>query len=91
VIRNCYFVMRLKEQISRLRKLAWMIDCIFMSKSVYLDRMAIKIPGKAVQLSIVQRRHRFLVILLSRFVAGTSRLLVRLQLICTIRLAKFAW
>lgn len=48
------------ERITRLKNLAWMMTGIFMSKSVHLSKIATKIPGTAVQLSIVQRLHRFL-------------------------------
>ena len=48
------------ERITRLRNLAWLMTGIFMSKSVHLSKIATKIPGQAVQLSIVQRLHRFL-------------------------------
>jgi hypothetical protein len=52
--------LRPQERITRLRNLAWMMSGIFMSKSVHLSRIASKIPGQAVQLSLVQRLHRFL-------------------------------
>lgn len=52
--------MRPMERITRLRNLAWMMTGIFLSKSVHLSQIALKIPGEAVQLSIVQRLHRFL-------------------------------
>ena len=48
------------ERITRLRNLAWLMSGIFASKSVQLHKIAQKIPGKAVQLSIVKRLHRFL-------------------------------
>jgi hypothetical protein len=52
--------LRPMERITRLRNLAWMMSGIFLSRSVHLSKIASKIPGKAVQLSIVQRLHRFL-------------------------------
>lgn len=48
------------ERITRLRNLAWLMTGIFKSKSVQLSKIAMRIPGAAVQLSIVQRLHRFL-------------------------------
>ena len=48
------------ERITRLRNLAGLMTGIFKSKSVHLSKVAMKIPGTAVQLSIVQRLHRFL-------------------------------
>jgi hypothetical protein len=52
--------LRPEERITRLRNLAWMMSGIFMSKSVHLNKIALKIPSKAVQLSVIQRLHRFL-------------------------------
>jgi hypothetical protein len=52
--------LRPSERITRLRNLAWLMTGIFKSKSVHLSKVAMKIPGTAVQLSIVQRLHRFL-------------------------------
>ncbi len=52
--------LRPMERITRLRNLAWMMSGIFLSKSVHLSRIASKIPGQAVQLSLVQRLRRFL-------------------------------
>ncbi len=49
-----------KERITRLKNLAWLMVGIFKSKSVHLSKIALKIPSSAVQLSIVQRIHRFL-------------------------------
>jgi len=48
------------ERITRLRNLAWLMTGIFASKSVQLNKIALKIPGQVVQLSIVKRLHRFL-------------------------------
>lgn len=52
--------LRPAERITRLKNLAWLMTGIFKSKSVQLSKIAMKIPGQAVQLSIVQRLHRFL-------------------------------
>lgn len=52
--------LRPSERITRLKNLAWLMTGIFKSKSVHLSKIAMKIPGQAVQLSIVQRLHRFL-------------------------------
>jgi hypothetical protein len=52
--------LRPNERITRMRNLAWLMTGIFKSKSVHLSKVAMKIPGKAVQVSIVQRLHRFL-------------------------------
>lgn len=52
--------LRPKERITRLRNLAWMMTGIFLSKSVHLSKVATKISSAAVQVSIVQRLHRFL-------------------------------
>ena len=52
--------LRPMERVTRLRNLAWMMSGIFLSKSVQLAKIASKIPGEAVQLSLVQRLHRFL-------------------------------
>jgi hypothetical protein len=48
------------ERLTRLRNLAWMMTGIFESKSVHLNKIAMKIPAQVVQLSIVKRLHRFL-------------------------------
>jgi hypothetical protein len=52
--------LRPQERVTRLRNLAWMMSGIFLSKSVHLSKIAMKIPSDTVQLSIVQRLHRFL-------------------------------
>src|SRR5512138_3645875 len=52
--------LRPTERITRVRNLAWLMIGIFKSKSVHLSKIAMHIPGSAVQLSIVQRLHRFL-------------------------------
>lgn len=48
------------ERITRLRNLTWLIVGIYRSKSVHLSKIALKIPGDAKTLSIVQRLSRFL-------------------------------
>lgn len=52
--------LRPNERVTRLKNLAWMMTGIFLSKSVHLSRIATKISSEAVQMSIVQRLHRFL-------------------------------
>jgi hypothetical protein len=48
------------ERITRIRNLAWLIVGIHQSRSVYLSRIAGKIPGKAKLLSFIQRLSRLL-------------------------------
>ena len=48
------------ERITRLRNLAWLLVGIYQSKSVHLSKIALKIPGRAKNLSIVRRLSRFL-------------------------------
>lgn len=43
-----------------MRNLAWTMAGVFLSQSVHLSKIASKIPGEAVQVSLVQRLHRFL-------------------------------
>ncbi len=52
--------LRPAERINRLRNMAWMMVGIFMSKSVHLSKIALKIPSQAVQASIEKKMHRFL-------------------------------
>lgn len=52
--------LRPNERITRLRNLAWLMTGIFLSKSVHLSKIAMKIPGRAVLLSSEQRLRRFL-------------------------------
>ncbi len=52
--------LRPTERITHLRNLTWMMIGIFLSRSVHLSQIASKIPGQAVQLSLVQRLRRFL-------------------------------
>lgn len=52
--------LRPHERSTRLKTLAWIMTGIFLSKSVHLSKIATKILSAAVQLSIVQRLHRFL-------------------------------
>ena len=48
------------ERITRIRNFAWLIVGIHQSRSVYLSRIAGKIPGKPKLLSFIQRLSRFL-------------------------------
>jgi len=48
------------ERITRIRNFAWLIVGIHQSRSVYLSRIAGKIPGKAKLLSLIQRLSRWL-------------------------------
>ncbi len=48
------------ERITRLRNMVWLMVGIYKSKSVHLSQIALKIPGEAKTLSIVQRLRRFL-------------------------------
>jgi hypothetical protein len=49
-----------KERITRIRNFAWLLVGIQQSRSVYLHRIAGKIPGKAKLLSFTQRLSRLL-------------------------------
>jgi hypothetical protein len=48
------------ERITRRQNLAWLLAGIFESKSVHLSKVASKIPGKAMLVSITRRLDRFL-------------------------------
>ena len=48
------------ERITRVRNLAWLMAGIFESKSVHLSKVASKIPGTAMLVSITRRLDRFL-------------------------------
>ena len=48
------------ERITRIRNFAWLVVGIHQSRSVYLSRIAGKIPGKAKLLSFIQRLSRLL-------------------------------
>jgi hypothetical protein len=48
------------ERITTIRNLAWLLAGIFQSRSVHLSKIASKIPGNAVLLSITRRLDRFL-------------------------------
>lgn len=48
------------ERITRIRNFTWLIVGIHQSRSVYLSRIAGKIPGKTKLLSFIQRLSRFL-------------------------------
>ena len=52
--------MRPMERITRVRNFAWLLVGIQQSRSVYLHRIAGKIPGKAKLLSYIQRLNRLL-------------------------------
>ena len=47
------------ERITRLRLLAWLMVGIYLSRSVHLSRIGLKIPGKAKAVSTVRRPSRF--------------------------------
>lgn len=48
------------ERITRLRNLAWLLVGIYQSKAVHISKVANKIPGKAMLVSITRRLDRFL-------------------------------
>lgn len=48
------------ERVTRVRNLAWLLTGIYASKSVHLSKVASKIPGTAMLLSITRRLDRFL-------------------------------
>ena len=48
------------QRITRIKNLAWLMIGIHKSRSVYLSRIAVKIPGSAKLPSIVRRLARFL-------------------------------
>lgn len=48
------------ERVTRVRNLAWLLAGIYASKSVHLSKVASKIPGTAMLLSITRRLDRFL-------------------------------
>jgi hypothetical protein len=52
--------LRPDERITRTRNMAWLIAGIFESKSVSLSKIAMKIPGSAVLVSMTRRISRFL-------------------------------
>jgi len=52
--------LRPTERKTRIANFAWLIVGIFQSRSVYLSRIAVKIPGEATLLSTVQRLSRLL-------------------------------
>lgn len=49
-----------KERITRLRTMAWLQSGLLHSRSVYLHRIASKLPGQAKKLSAVRKLERFL-------------------------------
>jgi hypothetical protein len=54
------FELHPKERITRVRNLAWLMVGIYESRSVYLSKIAGKIPGQAKLVSITRRLARFL-------------------------------
>ena len=52
--------LRPKERITRVRNMAWLMTGIFESKSVYLSKVATKIPSQAKTPSLTRRMRRFL-------------------------------
>jgi hypothetical protein len=52
--------LRPQERITRIQNFAWLLVGIHQSRSVYLSRIAGKIPGKAKLLSYTQRLNRLL-------------------------------
>jgi len=48
------------ERVTRVRNLAWLLTGIYASKSVHLSKVASKIPGTAMLVSITRRLDRFL-------------------------------
>jgi hypothetical protein len=53
-------LLRPGERITRLRNMTWLLVGIYLSRSVHLSRIALKIPGTAEVVSIVRRLSRFL-------------------------------
>ena len=49
-----------KERVTRVQNLAWLLAGIFESKSVHLSKVASKIPGQAMLVSMTRRLDRFL-------------------------------
>jgi hypothetical protein len=49
-----------QERITRVQNLAWLLAGIYQSKSVHLSKVASKIPGKALLVSMTRRLDRFL-------------------------------
>jgi hypothetical protein len=48
------------ERVTRVRNLAWLLAGIYASKSVHLSKIASKLPGKAMLVSLTRRLDRFL-------------------------------
>ncbi len=48
-----------KERITRIRTMAWLQSGMLHSRSVYLNRIASKLPGQAKKLSVVRKLERF--------------------------------
>ncbi len=49
-----------KERITRIRTMAWLMVGIFQSRAVHLSKIAVRIPGRALLLSVTRRLERFL-------------------------------
>jgi hypothetical protein len=49
-----------RERITRVRNFTWLVVGIFLSKSVQLSKIGLKIPGRAREVSVVRRLSRFL-------------------------------
>ncbi len=52
--------LRSKQRVTQIRNFVWLMVGIFQSRSVYLSRTAMKIPGRAKLLSTTRRLSRFL-------------------------------
>ena len=52
--------LRSKQRITQIRNFVWLMVGIYQSRSVYLSRIAMKIPGRAKLLSTTRRLSRFL-------------------------------
>jgi hypothetical protein len=50
--------LRTGERITRVRNMAWLMVGIFVSKSVHLSKVAMKIPGSATLVSATRRLSR---------------------------------
>lgn len=48
------------ERITRIRNFTWLVVGIFLSKSVQLSKIGLKIPGRAKEVNVVRRLSRFL-------------------------------
>jgi hypothetical protein len=48
------------ERVTRIRNFTWLMVGIFLSKSVQLNKIGLKIPGEAMEVSVTRRLSRFL-------------------------------